>query len=53
MVGGINMRAYYISTEAKEDKPAMTCVYPYRQWIELIKYFKENSIKFKAWSEII
>lgn len=45
------MKAYFIKTYAKEDKPEMTCVYPYRQWIKLIGYFKSHGVRFKAWSE--
>lgn len=47
------MKAYFIRTEATEDTPAMTCVYPYMQWRELIKSFKSSGRKFVAWSEII
>lgn len=47
------MKAYYITTFATEDKPQMTCTYPYRQWCELVKYFKENNVEYVAWSEYI
>lgn len=47
------MKVYYITTFATEDKPQMTCSYPYRQWIDLINHFKTEGIKHKAWHEYI
>ena len=47
------MKAYFIRTEATEDKPAMTCVYLFKQWKELISDFKEQGIQFSAWSEYV
>ena len=47
------MTVYYITTFATEDKPQLTCSYPYRQWIDLIKHFNEEGIKFRAWHEHI
>ena len=47
------MKVYYITAFATEDKPQMTCVYPYSQWVEMILHFKRNGIEHEAWYEYI
>lgn len=47
------MAVYFIRTEATEDKPEMTCAYPYCQWLELITHFKKIGVKFTYWKEFI
>lgn len=44
------MKYYGITTPATEDKPAMTCFYPYAQWKQIIESFKEAGIEFKAFT---
>lgn len=44
------MIAYMITTFATEDRPQMTCAYPYSQWKELIAYFKKEKIRFSAFT---
>lgn len=46
------MKVYYITTYATEDKPQMTCSYPFGQWIETIKGLKEVGRDFHAWEEV-
>lgn len=43
------MTRYYITTFETEDQSQMTCEYGYDQWIELIKSFKQQGIKFHAY----
>lgn len=45
------MKAYYIHTEATEDKPEMTCSYGYSQFKEVVSSLKKAGVKFTTWSE--
>ena len=43
------MKAYFITTYATQDRPQMTCAYPYMQWLELVEEMKEDGVDFYAY----